>query len=54
MSKIIFQLLGTVKKLLGVCADFSEYMQNLRHSGADDFTEDVARLVSLKVVIHQL
>jgi hypothetical protein len=32
-----------VKKLLGVCADFAEYMQNLRHSGADDFTEDVAR-----------
>lgn len=37
------QLLGTVKKLLGVFADFAEYMQNLRHSGTDDFTEDVAR-----------
>jgi hypothetical protein len=40
---ISFQLLGTVKKLLGVCADFAEYMQNLRHSGTEDFNEDVAR-----------
>lgn len=37
------QLLGTVKKLLGVCADFAEYMQNLRTCGTEDFNEDVAR-----------
>jgi hypothetical protein len=40
---ISLQLLGTVKKLLGVCADFAEFMQNLRHSGTEDFNEDVAR-----------
>jgi hypothetical protein len=28
-----------------VCADFAEYMQNLRHSGTEDFNEDVARWV---------
>jgi hypothetical protein len=37
------QLLGTVKKLLGVCADFALYMQNLRTSGTEDFNEEVAR-----------
>ncbi|XP_023342310.1 gamma-tubulin complex component 2 [Eurytemora carolleeae] len=37
------QLLGTVKKLLGICAEFSEYMQNLRLSSTDQFNEDISR-----------
>jgi len=37
------QLLTTVKKLLGICAEFSEYMQNLRFSSTDDFNQDIAR-----------
>ncbi len=32
-----------MKKLLGVCADFALYMQNLRTSGTEDFNEEVAR-----------
>ncbi len=42
----MLQLLGTVKKLLGVCADFALYMQNLRTSGTEDFNEEVARSVT--------
>jgi len=37
------QLLATVKKLLGVCSDFSEYMQSLGEASGQDFNEDVAR-----------
>jgi len=37
------QLLSTVKKLLGVCAEFSAYMLNLRTSNTDDFNQDIAR-----------
>ena len=37
------QLLATVKKLLCVCADFAQYMQNLQFSDAVEFTEDVKR-----------
>jgi len=37
------QLLTTVKKLLGICSEFSEYMQNLRFSSTDDFNQDIAR-----------
>ncbi len=40
---LCLQLLGTVKKLLGVCADFALYMQNLRTSGTEDFNEEIAR-----------
>jgi len=36
-------LLSTVKKLLGICAEFAEYMQNLQHKNASDFSEDIAR-----------
>jgi len=37
------QLLTTVKKLLGICSEFSEYMQNLRFSSTDDFNQDISR-----------
>ncbi len=43
---MFLKLLGTVKKLLGVCADFALYMQNLRTSGTEDFNEEVARYSS--------
>ena len=42
---IFFKLLSTVKKLLGVCAEFSAYMLNLRTSNTDDFNQDIARCV---------
>jgi gamma-tubulin complex component 2 len=37
------QLLTTVKKLLGVCSEFSDYMQSLGETSPQDFNEDVAR-----------
>ena len=56
------QLLATVKKLLGLCSEFSEYMLNLRFSNTDDFDNDIQRfnlqfnsvLVSLLDKISQL
>jgi hypothetical protein len=45
------QLLTTVKKLLGICSEFSEYMQNLRFSSTDDFNQDIARL-ELQLINH--
>merc|ERR1711874_786368 len=37
------QLLATVKKLLGVCSEFSDYMQSLGETSPQDFNEDIAR-----------
>jgi len=55
------QLLATVKKLLSVCKDFAQYMQNLTDT-VEDFVEDIKRydlqfnsvLVSLLDRISQL
>jgi len=37
------QLLATVKKLLGVCTTFADYMQNLASEQSEDFLEDMDR-----------
>lgn len=37
------QLLSTVKKLLRLCAEFCDYMQNLGQASSAEFNEDIAR-----------